>query len=452
MIRTTPALLLVPALSLAAVAATAPGGGHGKGKRPDPLTDADFPAHAPEKVELGRLLFFDKELSGNRNISCATCHHSLTDTGDGLSLPLGEGAAGLGMARATNGNVHERVPRNAPPVFNLGANEVSVMFHDGRVAVDPSQPSGFLSPAGDDLPSGLDSVLAAQAMFPVTSGAEMAGQPGENSVADAAAAGNLAGAGGVWEQLAQRLQAIPEYVALFQAAYPGEVLSAGDITYVHAANAIAAFEGDAWRASNTPFDRMMRGDRGALGKNQWKGLKLFYGKAGCADCHSGSLFSDEQFHAIAMPQVGPGKGDGVFGYEDFGRERVTGDPADRFRFRTPQLRNVALTGPWGHAGAYDTLEAVVRHHLDPVTAVLTYDREQCQLPPDPLLDPLDFQCLDDPAATSAILQANELPPVSLSDAEVAQLVDFLHALTDPRSLDLRSEVPESVPSGLPVHE
>ena len=77
---------------------------------------------------LGRLLMFDKILSGNRNISCGTCHHSLTGTGDGLSLPVGEGGAGLGvtrLARHEGDSIGERVPRNAPPVFNLGAREIT---------------------------------------------------------------------------------------------------------------------------------------------------------------------------------------------------------------------------------------------------------------------------------------------------------------------------------------
>ncbi len=213
---------------------------------PDPPVDVDFydnGAPDPAKVELGRLLFFDKVLSGNLNISCASCHHSLTDTGDGLSLPVGEGGRGLGVTRDTGVGrdaVHERVPRNAPPVFNLGAREFRRMFHDGRVEVDPSHRSGFRSPAGDDLPAGLDNVLAVQAMFPVTSGAEMAGQAGENPVADAAASGDLTGPHGVWAQLAERLRGIDEYAERFTRAYG--LSGPADITFVHAANAIAAFE------------------------------------------------------------------------------------------------------------------------------------------------------------------------------------------------------------------
>lgn len=427
-------------------------------KKPKAATDADFYDNGnppAAKVELGRMLFFDKVLSGNKNISCATCHHSLTDTGDGLSLPVGEGGRGLGVTRDTGSGadrIHERVPRNAPPVFNLGATSFRTMFHDGRLTVDPSQPSGFFNPAGDDLPAGLDNVLAAQAMFPVTSAAEMAGQPGENPIADAADAGVLAGPGGVWDQLTQRLQAIPDYLPLFQSAYPNEVVSASDITYVQAANAIAAFEASAWRATDSPFDRFLEGDKKALTKQQQRGSKLFYGKANCGSCHSGTFQTDMAFHSIAMPQIGPGKGDGVFGYEDFGRERVTLNPADRYRFRTPTLRNVALTGPWGHSGAYDTLEGVVRHHLDPVGSLQAYDPSQLVLPPDPLLDPLDLQAHSDPAVQLGLAASNELPPTPLSDAQVEDLVAFLHALTDPASIDLRIDVPRAVPSGLTLAE
>ena len=129
---------------------------------PAPVTDADYFANGapdPAKVALGNQLFFDKILSGNMNISCATCHHPMTATGDALSLPIGEGATGLGVTRNTGGGadaVHERVPRNAPTVFNAGALEFTVMFHDGRVQPDPLMPSGFESPAGFNLPEGLD--------------------------------------------------------------------------------------------------------------------------------------------------------------------------------------------------------------------------------------------------------------------------------------------------------
>ncbi len=450
-----PLLPLSLALLATAITADAQPRGQGTQRRvlPPPVEDSDYyngGTPNAEKVELGRMLFFDKILSGNLNTSCATCHHSLTDTGDGLSLPVGEGANGLGVTRNTGlgaSAVVERVPRNAPPVFNLGAREFVTMFHDGRVAVDPTQPSGFLSPAGDDLPDGLDNVLAVQAMFPVTSGTEMAGQQGENPIADLADAGDLVG---VWDALGARLRAIPGYVDLFRAAYPDR----GDApyTYVDAANAIAAFEAEAWRADNSLFDRFLRGEREAISGSARRGAKLFYGKAGCSECHSGSFQTDQRFHATAMPQIGPGKGDDFDGHSDFGRERVTLDPADRFKFRTPTLRNVAITGPWGHAGAYNTLRAAVEHQLDPVEGLYTYDQSQAVLPSRPDLDAIDFIVMNDPARVAEIASASEVTPVELTAHEIDLLLDFLNCLTDPASVDLRTDVPQVVPSGLPVLE
>lgn len=422
---------------------------------PAAVNDADYyngGTPNPARVELGNMLFFDKILSGNRNMSCGTCHHVLMDTGDGLSLPVGEGGAGLGVTRDTGSGadaIVERVPRNAPPVFNLGAVQFSRLFHDGRVEVDATFPSGVKSPAGHDLPEGLENPLAVQAMFPVTSATEMAGQAGENSIADAAAAGNLAGSGGVWDLLALRLQAIDKYVELFKAAFD-DINAAEDIRYVHAANAIAAFEAQNWRADNSPFDQYLRGDKHALSKNAKQGMKLFYGKANCHSCHSGPFQTDHSYHAIAMPQIGPGKGNGESGHEDHGRINVSGAAEDLFRFRTPTLRNVALTGPWGHAGAYDSLEAVVRHHLDPVAGLEAYDRSQSVLPYREDLAALDFVVQEDPVARGDIANANELAPLALSDTEVTALLDFLQALTDPSSIDLRRDMPERVPSGLPL--
>ncbi len=427
---------------------------------PLPVTDNDYyPAPSSAKVELGKVLFYDKILSGNGNISCATCHHSLTGTGDGLALPVGEGGKGLGVTRDTGSGsdaVHERVPRNAPHIFNLGAKEFAVMFHDGRVTIDNSHPSGFTSPAGEQLPLGLDNPLAVQAMFPVTSATEMAGQASENPVADAAAGGILAGENGVWGLLAQRLRAIPEYVAMFQAAYPGQINTANDIQFKDAANAIAAFEATAWRADNSRFDQYLRGDNWALSTNEERGMKLFYGKANCGGCHSGKFQTDQGFHAIAMPQIGPGKGHNSDGYddgrEDFGREAVTGNVNDRFRFRTPTLRNVALTAPYGHAGAYDSLEAVVRHHLSPVDSLFDYDISKVRMPSRADLDEQDFVVMNDAWRIEQIIQRNELASVDLDDEEFAQLISFLHALTDSSFLDDRRNVPSSVPSGMTLAE
>ena len=310
------------------------------GQLPDPVTNEDYyegGRPSSEKVDLGRLLFFDKILSGNQNISCATCHHPEHGTSDGVSLSFGEGALGLGPKRHPGANksraVHGRIPRNSPALFNLGSKEFSRLFHDGRVESDPNgyYEGGFITPAKWTLPKGLESVLAAQAMFPVASADEMAGQKGENPIADSASLNNAAGKGGVWELLAERLRRVPEYRLRFRNAFPEEIQKSEDITYVHAANAIAAFEGVAFRADNSPFDQFLRGDKQALSAKALSGMKLFYGKARCFNCHSGKFQTDHDFHAIAMAQVGPGKSDGqdsaywrASGHrgflEDFGRD------------------------------------------------------------------------------------------------------------------------------------
>ena len=431
----------------------------GRSWLPEPVTDTDyFDNGAPDaaKVQLGAQLFFDKILSGNLNISCATCHHSFTATGDGLSLPIGEGGRGLGVTRDTGVGrdaVHERVPRNAPALFNLGAREFTSLFHDGRVQPNAMFPNGIESPAGFDLPEGLDSPLAAQAMFPVTSATEMAGQAGENPIADAAAAGDLAGPNGVWAQLAERLQGVNGYVAQFIAVFD-DVNSATDIRFTHAANVIAAFEASNWRADNSPFDRFLRGERVAMSASALLGMRIFYSvnKGNCVSCHSGVFQTDHSFRAIAVPQVGPGKGDGAFGYEDFGRERVTGDRTDRYRFRVPTLRNVAQTAPYGRSGAFNTLEAMLRHHLDPVVSLYGYDASQAVMPSRPDLDAKDHRAMLDRNVVASIAKANELSPVHLSEREVRQLIDFLHALSDPAMLDMRGDVPKSLPSGMPLGE
>jgi cytochrome c peroxidase len=428
------------------------------------VTDSMFPIIDEAKVQLGQLLMFDKILSGNKNISCATCHHPLTELGDGLSLSIGEGGQGLGISRntgiATN-SIHERVPRNAPPLFNIGALEFTDMFHDGRVAVSSSEPSGFLSPAGEQLPNGLDNVLAAQAMFPVTSGTEMAGQRGENLQANKAIDSSFSGEFGLWNLIAKRLRAIPEYVDLFTVAYD-TINNPEDITYVHAANAIAAFETVAWRCTNSPFDRYYQYKADGIrplnvaSPNAVIGAGLFYGKAKCSNCHSGHFQTDHKYYAIGIPQIGPGKGDNAEGYkdgtDDFGRERVTGNRFDRYKFRTPSLRQVAQTGPWGHDGAFNSLEKMVRHHLDAVNSLNNYDETQAVLPFREDLNEVDFVVQKDVKRRQNIVDAIEINPISLTDTEVERILDFLHTLTDQNCIDLSNTAPMRVPSGLPVFD
>ena len=395
-------------------------------------------------AELGRDLFYDPILSGNKTVACATCHHPALGTSDGVALSIGDGGNRLGPKRQVNpSNMPEqRIPRNAPALFNLGYAEFSTLFHDGRV----ERLSGGLirTPLGnvtDDRPLG---VLAALSAFPVLSPDEMAGHYSENDVSDAVRRGVVKGEGGAYDILAERVLAIEDYRRRLDELNDRE----DEIVYADIARALAVFMAHEWRADSSPFDRFL-----CLGTpmspEASEGMTLFYGKAGCSACHSGRFQTDHSFHAIAMPQIGPGKAERFETHRrDLGRMRVTGKQEDAYAFRTPSLRNVALTAPYGHAGAYPDLESVVRHHLDPVSALMNFDKAQVALPP--LAGADDFAILQSVEDMRAIADANVIPPSSLTDKEVSALLAFLESLTDRSGVDGRLGVPDTVPSGLPV--
>lgn len=416
---------------------------------PPPLSDADFPYHAPAEVALGQLLFWDAELSGNRNISCATCHHPKLGTSDGLSLGIGEGGLGLGPDRRPDpANLPEqRIPRNAPALWNVGAHGFSVMFADGRIERDPNRPTGFRTPLEDDMVSGFASLLSAQTMFPVLSPDEMAGHYRENEISILVRQGRLTGPDGAWEAIAARIAAIPDYHRMFRDVYP-EIAAGGAIGFTDISNAIAAYMTFDFRSDTSPFDDHLRG-KGSLDPKAETGMALFFGKAGCSACHSGSLLTDMKFHAMGDPQIGPGKAERFESHQrDMGRMRVSNRPDDAFAFRTPSLRNVTLTAPYGHAGAFHDLRAYLVHHVggniqkyDPSTAIL------------PRIDLAKFDFVPGPegADFSAIAAAKVDLDVQFSANEMDALMAFLHALEDPVSrAGGRMGIPEAVPSGLPV--
>ena len=182
------------------------------------------------------------------------------------------------------------------------------MFWDSRVAVGPD--GEFVSPAGSQLPEGLSNVLAVQAMFPVTSRDEMRGSYGDADVTSRDNELTLLeddDLPAIWEALMARLLANPEYVQLFQAAYPEVPLD--ELGFQHAANAIAAFEVQAFTLYHTPWYSYLEGDDDAISDEAKEGALLFYDQIGCAECHSGPLFTDQEHHVLASPQVGPGKGE-----------------------------------------------------------------------------------------------------------------------------------------------
>ena len=420
----------------------------------DPTTDRTLPDINDPKAQLGKKLFFTKGLSGDRDTACASCHHPALAGGDGLSLSIGVGAVDTELVGP--GRIHSdladgwdggpTVPRNAPTTFNSGLWD-SVMYLDGRIESldklvnqngDPTDTGlGIVTPdsdsddngnlladpdAGDNLPSALS-------RFPVTVAEVMRGFDANEFAA-------LGTNDEIRAAIETRLAGYPEWVAEFNAVYGDPT----QITYGLIAEAIAEYE----RSQifiNTPWKAFMDGDDGAISEAARRGALLFMlptrvNGASCISCHRGDFFTDEQFHVLGMPQIGRGKGDGATtGTDDFGRFRVTGDDNDMYAFRTPSLLNVTETGPWGHAGAYTTLEAVIRHHLDPQAALNSYDYNQLEpsIVSSGQTDDLqeNTQNALNKLAENRLAGIPSIEVVSLTDEQVGYLVEFLKTLTDP---------------------
>jgi cytochrome c peroxidase len=232
------------------------------------------------------------------------------------------------------------------------------------------------------------------------------------------------------------------------------VRNGGPITYEMLARAIAEFE-FTLAFSDAPIDKFARGDLSAMNDSQMRGALLFFGKAGCVQCHAVAGESNEQFsdfkqHVIGLPQLFPTVGnvlfDGPDANEDFGLEQVTGKRADRYAFRTSPLRNLKLQPTFFHNGAYTRLEDALRFHLDAVSSARNYNPAQAGVDPDLLLGPIDpvLQSID------RLLSK----PVTLTNEEFQWLRDFVRdGLQDPRATPqrLRQLIPSMLPSGRPLH-
>jgi cytochrome c peroxidase len=281
----------------------------------------------PAKRVLGEKLFFDRRLSGNGTMSCAMCHvPGQAFTHNGL-------ATSVGMEGQT-------VRRNPPTLLN--AAYVNDLFHDGR-----------------------EKALETQVWGPLLNRNEMG-----NTSADA---------------VVETIRNLPDYAGKFEAAFGGRPVSRESV-----GKALAAYQ-RGLLSGNFPFDRWHFGERGsALGESAKRGFRLFSGRAGCVQCHTigkdHALFSDGLFHntgiaykqaqAVAATkhplQIAPGviieveKAVYAAAAEkppmDLGRSEATGNTEDRWRYRTPTLRNVARTGPYMHDGSITTLEGVVDHY------------------------------------------------------------------------------------------
>lgn len=410
----------------------------------DPSLGRDLPDIDEPLAQLGKRLFFSKALSGDMDVACVTCHHPWLGGGDGLALSIGVEAVDpdlLGPGRVHHSGL-PNVPRNAPTTFNIGLWD-QVLFLDGRIESlgktagqngadglgirTPDVPNGDADAhAGHDL-------VAAQSRFPVTSQHEMRGFELEAHRPNRYVRTHLCdrlGDVGVGQGELPTNNWLPDFQQAFHSDAPAETL----ITPDSLATALAAYQRSQVFV-DTPWRAYVQGEDAAISSSAKRGALLFFktpeeGGAGCASCHSGDFFTDEQFYVLAVPQVGPGKGDGRFD-DDYGRFRETGRPEDMYAFRTPTLLNVGVTGPYGHDGAYTTLEGIVRHHLNPVAAVAAYDATQL----DPSVQTEHLQLNTQRAlaklAENRRLGLPSIEPVKLGDAQVADLVAFLHTLTDP---------------------
>ncbi|NNF12916.1 MAG: hypothetical protein HKN72_06830 [Gemmatimonadetes bacterium] len=392
-------------------------------------------------AEVGRLLFFDRVLSLTEDNSCAGCHGPNVSFNDAVSISIGvDNNLIVGENRQGPHNL-----RRAPSVVN--AAFFPRLMWDGRfeaLSLDPFDNSdGFVfpPPEGTSL-SRLDHLLAGQAFTPVVSRIEMAGF---DFVGDA---------GDIRSEIATRVDAIPEYRERFAEVYPA--IDAGDpIDYDRIAAALAEFQFTLVRA-DAPVDWYARGDTSALTASQKRGGILFFGfRAACFECHitegyANQMFSDFKSHNLAVPQIRPvttnADFDGPGDNEDFGFEHVSGDPGDRYKFRTQPLRNVAYQPQFMHNGAYVCLEDAVRHHTDVFTSLDNYSNT---ILPTSLRGPMGpvQPMLDRVHGLSAV-------PRELTDDDIDDLVAFMHALSDPDAHPdrLASLIPAEVPSGLPLQD
>ena len=417
-----------------------------------PSENRDLPDISDPLPQLGKKLFFSKSLGGDFDSACVSCHHPALGGADGLSLPVGVEAVNpelLGPGRIHQSGVPP-VPRNTPTVFNAGLWDTGLFF-DSRIESIGKEPgtngsvSGIRTPDSAFLTADADTgenLVAAQAGFPVTSSEEMKTTTFENGSDNDTIREHLAARLGNYTVGAGELT-VNNWLVEFQQAFATTETAENLITFDNIALAIGEYE-RSMVFVNTPWHRYVGGDSDAITEDQKQGAVLFFtsvneGGAGCAACHNGPLFSDGRHHTVAFPQFGPGKGDGT--NDDFGRERETGDTADRYRYRTPSLLNIELTAPYGHTGAYESLTQVIGHYRNANRSVNSFFNRGgwCQLEqfetvancstlyPD--AENNSELALDKLDAERQAGQSLFIPP-GISNAEESQLIAFLSALTD----------------------
>lgn len=285
-----------------------------------PLTykNPDDNPSTERKIELGRLLFYDPVLSGNNDVSCASCHHPEFGYAEGLELSIGVGGKGLGQKRVfiTPGEM-PFTRRNSQSILNTAFNGI-----DEHGDYDPETAPMFW----DLRAKGLEE----QALHPIRQLEEMRGNDWEEE--------------GIVDEVVTRLNAIPEYRQLFADAFKEE-----DITAINLGKALGSFQ-RSLLANNSKFDQYMRGDAKALTTSEKEGMQLFI-QSGCARCHKGPMLSDYELHVLGVPD------------NEHLAKIDTGYQGD-FAFRTPSLRNLRFTAPYMHSGKIADLDHVLTFYED----------------------------------------------------------------------------------------
>jgi len=441
-------------------------------------------------VVLGKALFWTKALSADREVACVTCHHPFLGFGDNLPLPVGVDAEfsdrlGPGRKRKKT-DLHQTprfgkgdapMPRNSPTLIGLAFWDQSITWDgtvfsdtgtpgmsgvDGRIIAPVDTPpvrnmfthpmlprSDFMtyeekwdkgmpiSSGHGLLPAAVNAAMRGRA-FGAKTAPTMATHT-DLEVRQALAA--VIGKYGTHPELSPLAK--NEWEPLFRKGFNDP---SGPLDKLVTANkisvAIAAYE-RTMTFTNTPWKAYVQGKDDAITASAKRGALLFYrpiaeGGANCASCHRGDFFTDEQYWVVAIPQFGRGKTDinnRKDAIDDWGRAHVTGNRDDKWAYRTQTLLGVEVTGPWGHDGVFNTLEEIVRHHLNPEKSIKAFDWKKVSLDGGPLQ--LNFA---DNHTQNALARLKEqrkqgrpgvLQDVDLNDAQVNDLVEFLKAQTDP---------------------
>lgn len=284
---------------------------HVKSPADNPISDA--------KVDLGRLLFFDPILSGNKDVACATCHHPSSGYTETLDISIGVNGQGFGSRRAfRHPNDIPFTKRNAQSILNTAYNGIDIY--------------GKYNPA--DAPMFWDlrvRSLESQAIEPIKALEEMRGRNFSEEE--------------ILPEILRRLQANATYKELFNSAF----FEAQPVTIDNMAKAIAAYE-RTLIANNSRFDQYMRGDKNALSESEIQGFELFK-EVGCPNCHNGPMFSDFKLHVVSAP---PNE---KLNIPDSGFQNT-------FAFRTPSLRNLRFTFPFMHNGKLGSVKKILEFYED----------------------------------------------------------------------------------------